>query len=238
MKHAWIALLVLVAGCAGGPSHIPGRGWVSVEICGATKTGVGPPSADEAALYNRKAPGETSPMDRVDYHDLDALVKLGDGPLDEHGPAAAPVRMTARPGAFDPPRVVMASGSRTRLTLVNPRSTELTLICVVGKNDGFEVRLGPGQSREVTLNKPGSYQVVCEEDEGLTGLIFVADSTFAAFARGNRVEFDNVPPGRYQVSVIPVRLPRPEAKGVDVTAESTAKVRIDVSVNQLSAPRK
>lgn len=236
-RIAILAASIALASCGGGSYAPPpaDRAQILVKLKAAPKEGIrGPKSEGTDAYSDSGGPEKGKRFQRVDYRRLgDIAVVLSGAGLGEGGPAPKTAALELYSDGASRRLVLLAPGGATRLTLVNKRSAPVSLFCGGDTDDGFDARLAPGEQAEVTLSKPGTYEMLCDEDETLKATILVAPNSWAAQGEsGDEVFFDNLPPGEYEVTVVAPRLPR-WTRRVSAGAGKRETVEAEVSVNSM-----
>ncbi|MBI2922265.1 MAG: hypothetical protein HYY18_14525 [Planctomycetes bacterium] len=236
-RSAFLAALLALASCGGGSYAPPAadRAQVLVKLRAAPKEGIRGPKAEGTDAYSDSGgPERGKRFQRVDYRHLgDIAVVLSGAGLGEGGPAPKTASLELYSDGASRRLILMGPGGSTSLTIVNRRSSAVSLFCCGDTGDGFDARLGPGEQAAVTLSKPGTYEMVCDEDETLKATILVAPTSWAAQGEsGDEVFFDNLPPGEYEVAVIAPRLPR-WTRNVSAVAGKRETVEAEVSVNSM-----
>lgn len=95
------------------------------------------------------------------------------------------------------------------------------------RGNEFDLGLYPGgESRRVTLRRPGVVKLYCSIHESMNGTIFVAPGPhFARVSSGGAFAIDGVPPGRYRLRTWCERLPE-TSRTLDLAAGDERVVEI------------
>lgn len=245
----------LLAGCAMGPSYpdpSPNSGQVLVHLQGQPREGVGGPATrTEVAEYSlvRRSVEEGDQYQRVDYDALEDVVvvlRRTDGGR-FIGQLHTEAWRNADLDSWDP-RVHLRAGERgfdhtqrigyepddegPSLVVSNARAEALDLYFISAAGEVFELAVAAGASAGIRL-AAGTYEVECDQQDQLYCTVYLLDKE-AGWIGSSRYSafFDTLPPGRYEVTVYPPRLPS-WSSAVDVAAGERAVVTAPLTVNEL-----
>jgi hypothetical protein len=244
MKRWTSALLALclLIGCKSAPSYpdpTADEAQIVVVLQGQKRKGVTGPKR-EASGYSAvgRSVERGSQFKRVDYRRMDdIIVYLTGSNLPSQGTAPAEVTLAAESHGFDHDQVLAGPNGSTRITLANHRSEPVTLFCMGEHGDGFDVTLNPGERQTVTVNRPGTYPIECDEDESLQATLVVAPTAWATTGRaGSSVLFPGLPAGTYTAVVRAPRLPQWKTT-TSVTLGTRSTLEAVVTVNDLDSIR-
>jgi plastocyanin len=244
MKQMIAALLALVvlAGCKSTPSYpdpATDEAQIVVLLKGQKRKGVTGPKRDVSGYSSVGRSIERGRQyKRVNYRQMDdIIVYLTGNNLPSQGIAPAEVTLTAGHDGFDHDQILAGPNGATRITLTNDRSDTVTLFCMGEQGDGFDVTLKSGESRTVTVKRPGTYPVECDEDESLQATLIVAPTDWATTGRaGSSVLFPGLPAGSFTAVVRAPRLPMWKTTS-SVTLGTRATLEAVLTVNDLDSIR-
>ncbi|MCB9893436.1 MAG: hypothetical protein H6839_03195 [Planctomycetes bacterium] len=231
-------LALMMAACASAPSYPEpqgSNGQILVNLQGEAKEGVrGPKREDVREDYSvrRTSIEKGEAFERVDYDDMpDVVVVVSGAPVLSASPAASELELNDDGFSRDQLLATM-KGASAQFTLRNTRGSA---VHVYGFNEGdgsFEAEVGSGALGTVKVSAPGRYDVYCDEDESLHCVLFVVDSAAWVGSSEAGAFFNNLPPGDYEVTVYPPRLPD-WSKQVKVAPGKRTTLTAELTVNNL-----
>jgi hypothetical protein len=193
-------------------------------------------SAGNGEFGPRPVDSAPSDYEKVDYTALDDVVIWLEPADGAKVNAASPpdVSIDVDPQkAADADELTAAVAVGQRVILHNHGSKSGTVYSV---SDGNEFQLGsvsPGGSGSLTVQSPGSIEVVTTSLDGAIARLYAAPTPWVRLVRaGQTVQFDDLPPGRYAIVSWHPRLPGHKTS-VELTADKTSKAQITVGVQGL-----
>jgi hypothetical protein len=240
MKRWTVAALVALAGCAGdGPVPAADSAQIVVAVETRPKDGVKGPATGGGDPYSGSGGSREKGKryQRVNYRGMkDIAVILSGAALKDGGPAPREASLVLEDAGADHRLILLAPGG-AKIRIENRRSGGANVFCGGDTDDGFDASLKPGGSATVTLTKPGTYEMVCDEDETLKATFVVAPTSWALLVEsGDDAFFDRVPPGEVEVRVIAPRLPI-WTRRVTAAAGKRETLEADVSVNAMKTAK-
>jgi hypothetical protein len=236
-----VATLLALAGCrAGGssgaaPQPAPGRAALSVLVQAQPKAGWRD-AGSQASAYDIGEIGRSRAFETLNYSALDDIVVWVNA-TDPPDTAPAPVRITIDIGR--PSMAIHPSGLRDSWIIRNSAPEALPIYVLHESGQVSDLgTLAPGAQTSATAREPGLVQLMCDIRPDPLAQIYVAPVPTSGSGRvrvttsGNRVVFNDLPPGPARVSSWHPRLP---GSGADVTlsAGQSANATIVVGVNSL-----
>lgn len=179
------------------------------------------------------APLNAGAFERVDYgslRDIVVWVEPAGGSSVARAAANGEVVLTAQP-VRTPPVVLVSVGGA--LSVENRGSLTEEVYSVA---EGLAVNLGaiaPGEKRQVTLERPGVFELLSSTRAAPLATIFVTPSPWAMVsAAGKTLLFNDLPPGAATVHAWHLRLPAESAK-ISLPAGGGARLQLRVGVDAL-----
>jgi hypothetical protein len=143
---------------------------------------------------------------------------------------AAGARMTLRANEFEtrlePTWAALASGGT--LTLFNGTPEAHTVSC---PSLALVRRIAPGDSLELRVTDAGAHALFLLDRPQIEGGVFAAPGPFAVLTQNGRFELRDVAPGHARLHAFHPRFP-PVARGIDVIADETVRVDLEMGVER------
>ena len=147
--------------------------------------------------------------------------------------ASAPAlgaRMTLRATEFEtrlePAWAALASGGT--LVLLNATPEAHTVSC---PSLALVRRLAPGDSLELRVGEAGAHSIFLLDRPQIEGGVFAAPGPFAVLSQSGRFELRDVAPGHARLHAFHPRF-APVARGIDVIADETVRVDLEMGVGR------
>jgi hypothetical protein len=236
MKIITVALFTLVVaiGCHPGPTPETGMAALRVKVIAEPKTGVQPPPV-AVSTHDTPADQGYGPHARVDYSQLDNIViwvepAPGAGPA--KAPAPAPMNLTVDPQKSSHGIDAVVSVGQ-KLVLRNAGAKAQSIYSVSDGND-FELSSVPASgSAEYAVRSAGLIEIFADSSKDIAVQLFATPTPWAQIGRsGQTLDFNNIPPGHYQLVSWHPRLPG-STEPVELTADHVTDASIKVGVNSL-----
>ncbi|MCA8915074.1 MAG: hypothetical protein KDB90_06645 [Planctomycetes bacterium] len=229
---------LMLASCASAPSYPEpqgSNGQILVDLKGEPKEGVtGPKRREVREDYStrRESIEKGESFERVDYSDLPDVVVVVDGaPARAAAPSASELEINDD-GFSRGQLIAVKAGASAQFTLRNARGSSVHLYGFNAADGSFESEVGAGSLGTVKVSNPGRYDVYCDEDESLHCILFVVESAAWIGDSEDGAFFNDLPPGEYEVTVYPPRLPE-WSKKVKVVAGKRTTLTAELTVNNL-----
>jgi hypothetical protein len=208
-------------------------GALRVKVIAEAKVGVQPPPS---AVSTHDAPADPSygPHARVDYAQLDNIVVWVEPATKPETPPSAPPPLNK---TIDPTKSshgidgVVSVGQK--LILKNAGSSPQSIYSVSDGND-FEVpSVPPSGTAEYLVRSPGMIEIFADASKDIALQVFATPTAWAQIGQaGQTLDFNNIPPGNYQIVSWHPRLPG-TTELVTLTADHVTDASIKVGVNSL-----
>ena len=229
---SFLAMLVAV-GCRQGPRPDAGMAALRVKVIAEPKAGVQPPPS---AVSTHDAPTDQSygPHARVDYAQLDNIVVWVEAASKPATPPTTPpplsVDVNPQKSSHGIDGVVSVG---QKLVLKNAGSSPQTIYSVSDGNDFELPSVPPNGSGEFVIRSPGLIEIFADASKDIAVQVFATPTPWAQIGRsGQTLDFNNIPPGSYQILSWHPRLPGSN-QPVTLSANQVSEATIKVGVNSL-----
>ncbi|HSV16108.1 MAG TPA: hypothetical protein VLI90_17740 [Tepidisphaeraceae bacterium] len=232
-------MLSLLVGCAGNGATSPpqsGAAALIVDVKANPKAGYRPANY-HVLVYDAPTPATPADFEKVDYAALDEVVVWVE-PTNAAGATSGdnadllPARLDVDPQkASDHLAAAVSVGQRLIF-----RNTGDKPGAVYSVSDGNNFHLGtlaPGARGEYTVQSPGLIEVVTTSLADPIATVYAAPTRWVRLTRaGQRIYFNDLPPGRYKIVSWHPRLPGHETT-VNLPSDRVMRASIAVGVNGL-----
>ena len=235
MKRLSLSFLAMVVavGCHQGPRPNAGMSALRVKVIAEPKVGVQPPPA---AVSTHDAPADPGygPHARVDYAQLDNIVVWVE-PVTKPGTQSTippPLNKTIDPAKSSHGIDGLVSVGQ-KLILKNAGPSPQSIYSASDGNDFDLPSVPPSGTAEYLVRSPGLIEIFADASKDIALQIFATPTPWAQIGRaGETLEFNNIPPGNYQIVSWHPRLPG-TSEPVSLTADHVTDASIKVGVNSL-----
>jgi hypothetical protein len=206
-----------------------------VDVVADPKAGYHPANY-HVLVYDAPAPAMAADYEKVDYASLDEVVVWAEpaegSPTSGVNAEALPVRVDVDPQkASDHLAAAVAVGQR--LILHNAGNKSGAVYSVSDGNNFHLGTLAPGESGEYVVQSPGLIEVVTTSLEEPIATVYAAPTRWVRLTRaGQRIDFNDLPPGRYKIVSWHPRLPGHETR-VSLSPDHVSHASINVGVSGL-----
>jgi hypothetical protein len=225
--------MMVAVGCRQGPHPDAGMSALRVKVVAEPKAGVQPPPS---AVSTHDAPTDQSygPHARVDYSQLDNIVVWVEPTTQTAAPSPPKAPFNAN---VDPQKSshgidgVVSVGQK--LLLKNAGAKPQSIYSASDGNDFDVPSVPPGGTGEYVVRSPGLIEIFADTSKDIAVQVFATPTPWAQIGHAGQVlEFNNIPPGNYQIVSWHPRLPG-TTQPVTLTADQVSEASIKVGVNSL-----
>jgi hypothetical protein len=237
VRSAIVLLVFLAVGCApkpGAPAPAEGMSNLIVTVTAEPKAGAREFAPKPVSSYDRPAPPPPKPEPGFELVPYDALgeIIVWIEPVDRRARAAR--RVASRVDIGSPGDAVPTyAGQVVSPVAFVSRSSQPMSVYGVSENHQFDVgEIGPQETKLVTVDRAGLYDIVDAAGIARARLMVVAAVDHALTSAGRAVTFRDLEPGTYRVIAWHPRLPGSEQR-ITLTANQSQPVTLNIGVNDL-----
>ena len=232
LSISFLAMLVVI-GCHQGPRPDAGMAALRVKVVAEPKEGVQPPPS-AASTHDAPADQSYGPRARVDYSQLDNIVvyvePAGKNFIPPRPPAPLSLTVDPKKSSHGIDGVVSVG---QKLVLKNGGASPQAIYSVSDGNDFELAGVPPDGVGEYLVKSPGLIEIFADASKDIALQVFAAPTPWVQLGRsGETLDFNNIPPGGYQIVSWHPRLPG-STQPVTLSADKVTDATVKVGVNSL-----